>query len=350
MSGFDNVYLRFLSGQNMNSDKQPTENLVPADPEQTYRIGAVARLTGIPPDTLRVWERRYSVVTPFRSDAGTRLYRAADVGRLTLIKRLVDNGDAISHVAGLTLGQLRDRIKGLTPQRPTADAQPCRVAVLGSTLPALLQLEQTRSTKTDDAVQFVGLFTDQARFRDEASHLDLDLVVLEWPTIHQDELHEITDLLSRAEVPRAMVVYNFASRAVVERLDAQQITPKRAPVDAAELRRWCLTLHAAAAHAPLPAEMLSELNLGAPTPPRRYDSAALTRIAMASPAVRCECPRHLVQLVSSLVAFEKYSRECENRNADDAALHAFLHVATAQARAIMETAMARVIEAEGIDV
>jgi hypothetical protein len=76
----------------------------------------------------------------------------------------------------------------------------------------------------------------------------------------------------------------------------------------------------------------------------------LSRIAAASPTVKCECPHHLVQLVSSLVAFETYSRECEHRNADDAALHAFLHAATAQARATMEAALARVVEAEGIDV
>ena len=111
-----------------------------------------------------------------------------------------------------------------------------------------------------------------------------------------------------------------------------------------------MALHGAAADAPLPADMLSELSFGGPIPPRRYDSAALMRIAAASPVVRCECPHHLVQLVSSLVAFENYSRECENRNADDAALHAFLYAATAQARATMEAALARVIEAEGIDV
>jgi len=65
--------------------------------------------------------------------------------------------------------------------------------------------------------------------------------------------------------------------------------------------------------------------------------------------VRCECPHHLVQLVSNLAAFETYSQECENRNADDAALHAFLHAATAHARATLESALARVIEAEGIE-
>ena len=320
------------------------------DPGQTYRIGAVARLTGIPPDTLRVWERRYAVVTPFRSDAGTRLYRAHDVGRLTLIKRLVDGGDAISHVAPLSLEQLHERVKGLIPRPRNVDARPCRVGVLGATLPVQLELDGAGSNNAHESVQFVGLFTDEQRFRDEAGRLGLDLVILEYPSIHPDQLRDITDLLSRAGAPRAAVVYNFASRAVIERLEAQQIMLKRAPLDTAELKRWCQTLYGPVGEPPVQVDMLSELSLGGPIPPRRYDSAALMRIAAASPTVRCECPHHLVQLVSSLVAFEKYSRECENRNADDAALHAFLHAATAQARATMEAALARVIEAEGIEV
>ena len=38
--------------------------------ELNYRIGAVSRLTGVAPDTLRVWERRYGTVTPFRPRPG----------------------------------------------------------------------------------------------------------------------------------------------------------------------------------------------------------------------------------------------------------------------------------------
>jgi DNA-binding transcriptional MerR regulator len=317
---------------------------------QTYRIGAVARLTGIPPDTLRVWERRYSVVTPFRSDAGTRLYRSEDVSRLTLIKRLVDNGDAISHVAPLSLEQLRERVQGLTPSAPALESRPCRVVVLGPTLPALLEKGRAGGNGRDEAVQFVGLFDDELRFRDEAARLSPDLVVLEMPSIHPDQLRDVGVLLARAGAARTLIVYSFASRAVVDRLHAQGITTQRAPVDAAELTRWCAGLHGVGQDAPATGDVLAGLEIGAPIPPRRYDAAALTRIAAASPTVRCECPHHLVQLVSSLAAFESYSKECESRNAEDAALHAFLHAATAQARATMEAAMARVIEAEGIEV
>lgn len=319
------------------------------DAAQTYRIGAVARLTGIPPDTLRVWERRYAVVVPIRSASGTRLYAAEDVQRLTLIKRLVDHGDAISHVAGLSLVRLRERVHGLKPGAAESTvAVPCRVAVLGSALPAMLALERKSGHAVDERIEFVGLFEDAVRFRDEAARLRPDLVVLECPSIQADQISHLADLVTGAGGARGVVIYGFATRAVVERLEALHLIARPGPVDATELRRWCRMLHAGAWDAPPPADVLADLNLGGPIPARRFDMASLTRLATISQTVHCECPRHLVALISSLAAFEAYSRECESRHVDDAALHAFLHAATAQARATMEAALARLVEAEGI--
>ena len=78
--------------------------------EQNYRIGLTTQITGIRPETLRAWERRYSVVKPIRTEAGDRLYTQADIDRLLLINRLVDNGDAISAVANLSHDTLKERI------------------------------------------------------------------------------------------------------------------------------------------------------------------------------------------------------------------------------------------------
>lgn len=48
-----------------------------------YTISHAARLTGVPAATLRVWERRYALVEPLRTDGGYRLYdeRALQVVR-----------------------------------------------------------------------------------------------------------------------------------------------------------------------------------------------------------------------------------------------------------------------------
>ena len=55
-------------------------------------IGAVERDTGLSKDTLRVWERRYGFPTPERDSAGERAYSLAQVEKLRLIKRLLDQG------------------------------------------------------------------------------------------------------------------------------------------------------------------------------------------------------------------------------------------------------------------
>lgn len=309
---------------------------------QTYRIGAVSRLTGIPPDTLRVWERRYHVVEPIRTASGTRLYAPEDVGRLSLIKQLVDRGDAISSVAGLSLEQLQDRVRASAiPAQDRMPDRPCRVVVLGSAL-----AERMRQEAEDlQGIELVGAFADRDRFVAEAPALRADVAILDYPTIHADQVRDIARLTVDAGASRALVIYRFAAAPAIERLGARRVAARRGPVDAKELRRWCLL---AAAEVPSPAGAEVGVDLSRPIPQRRFSEAALARIATVSTTVRCECPHHLVDLIAGLLAFEAYSEECEIRNQEDAALHAFLHRATAQARALMEVALARVIEVEGL--
>jgi DNA-binding transcriptional MerR regulator len=77
-----------------------------SESETTYSVGSVARLTGLSPDVLRAWERRYGVVTPLRTHGGTRRYRSTDLERLRLVKAAVDAGHRISEVARLDLSEL----------------------------------------------------------------------------------------------------------------------------------------------------------------------------------------------------------------------------------------------------
>lgn len=57
-----------------------------------YSVQHAARLTGIAPDTLRMWERRYQVVTPERSESGYRLYDDEALRRLSAMRSLVAAG------------------------------------------------------------------------------------------------------------------------------------------------------------------------------------------------------------------------------------------------------------------
>jgi DNA-binding transcriptional MerR regulator len=103
--------------------------------DASFSMRVVARLTGLPADTIRVWERRYQVVAPTRTDGNTRRYSADDVRRLTLLREATDLGHRIGDVAYLGESALvrlinQDNIASLTapegsPLRP-ADTY-CRV-------------------------------------------------------------------------------------------------------------------------------------------------------------------------------------------------------------------------------
>lgn len=71
-----------------------------------YPIRAVSKLTGLPLDTLRAWERRYKAVRPRRGERG-RLYEEGDIRRLVMLRELVAQGFAIGQVAKLNDRQLR---------------------------------------------------------------------------------------------------------------------------------------------------------------------------------------------------------------------------------------------------
>jgi DNA-binding transcriptional MerR regulator/methylmalonyl-CoA mutase cobalamin-binding subunit len=67
----------------------------------------VAGRTGLTPDLLRAWEKRYGAVAPVRSPGGQRLYSDADVERLSVLARAVEGGRAIGQIANLSLGELQ---------------------------------------------------------------------------------------------------------------------------------------------------------------------------------------------------------------------------------------------------
>lgn len=75
----------------------------PASDRGVYGISVAAELSGIPVQSLRLYES-YGLLTPARSDGGTRRYSADDLARLRRISALVDAGinlAAIARILGL---------------------------------------------------------------------------------------------------------------------------------------------------------------------------------------------------------------------------------------------------------
>jgi methanogenic corrinoid protein MtbC1 len=71
-----------------------------------FPLRTVAAMTGLTPDLVRAWERRYGVVAPIRGARGARLYTSADIRHLRLLARVVAGGRAIGDVAALSRAEL----------------------------------------------------------------------------------------------------------------------------------------------------------------------------------------------------------------------------------------------------
>jgi DNA-binding transcriptional MerR regulator/methylmalonyl-CoA mutase cobalamin-binding subunit len=85
-----------------------------------HPIGLVARRTGLKPDLIRAWERRYNAVAPGRSSTRRRLYSDADIERLQLLRRVVRTGRGIGQVARLG----NDELLALLAEEPAEEPLP----------------------------------------------------------------------------------------------------------------------------------------------------------------------------------------------------------------------------------
>lgn len=114
----------------------------------------VIRRTGLSPDLLRAWEKRYQVVEPSRSEGGQRLYSDADIDRLALLKRATGLGRNIGQVAELDRSALirlvRDDEAALAPPSasPAAEATPAAPSFLTTALRAVEGLDAQRLEAT----------------------------------------------------------------------------------------------------------------------------------------------------------------------------------------------------------
>jgi methylmalonyl-CoA mutase cobalamin-binding subunit len=77
------------------------------DPLAGASIRVVANRTGIAPDTLRVWERRYGFPRPSRRPGGSRVYSESDIARLHVVAHALAAGFRPSEVVALPLPDLR---------------------------------------------------------------------------------------------------------------------------------------------------------------------------------------------------------------------------------------------------
>lgn len=95
-SHHDNGMSNGLKTKNKSENDPSSDRLNP-----TYNLKAVVNETGLKPDTLRAWERRYGLPNPHRTAGGHRLYSERDVDLLKWLIARQEEGLSISRAIDL---------------------------------------------------------------------------------------------------------------------------------------------------------------------------------------------------------------------------------------------------------
>lgn len=293
-------------------------------PESPYfEIGAVAKITGLSPNTLRTWERRNFIQAGLRSPTGRRRYSQEQVEQLALMKRLTNMGDSISSISKLSLTELRSRVleyetrhvEARSKQSATDRIRVLPIGKLASTWADILpnQFEKLSSDEENPGLLMVDLDASAIECRRRVS-----VAALENP-----------------DIPMALV-YDYAPSELLRQFSKEGRFLIRIPCSPELLTHY---LNAALANATHQADPTAQSDISFKSAPRVFTDKQLATIAASNPNIKCECPHHTSALVASLASFENYCRRCEIESPDDKEVHEYLGTEIGKARAIVEDAL-----------
>lgn len=266
---------------------------------------------------------------------GSALYSVEHVERLALLKQLVDQGHAIGLLAELRPEELKAMLGG---REQALAREPVRALVAGSNLPRRLAAMGSEAS----GIRMLGHCPDIDELHDLAPDTAAEVLIVEKSELDEGIVARIAFVRARLGIDAVLVLYRFCASATIRALRGQGCLIARIPADIGELTFLCRSA--------VRGMRLPEQGKPAAPPPRRYDDGTLAALAQVNQGPACECPRHLAEVLMTVGSFERYSAQCGSRNPEDAELHARLSHAAAQARALLEEAMAQLILAENLAV
>ena len=157
------------------------------------RIGELSRRSGVSPELLRAWERRYGLLRPERSAGGLRLYSSGDLERVRAMQRHMTEGLAAREAAALA-------------GRGAAEPAPRSAGV------AVFDPDQVR-TELGDALEAFDEPRAQVVFDELLSTTSVDALVTD---VVMPYLHDLGERWERGELSVAQE--HFASNVLRGRL------------------------------------------------------------------------------------------------------------------------------------
>lgn len=297
--------------------------------EDLYRIGAVAKRTGISPECLRAWERRYGL-EPAERAGKTRFYDAGQIERLTVIKALLDQGHPISQVIHLPAEVLSRR---LAPGRASSSlaASPTPLAASPTPKVALVGAALVRAYRDAEPAQgdrarlnVVAEWAGVADMYRDAVPSQLDCVVVYLPSLDPEDIEKIEQFMQGSHI---VVAFKYATAADLAACRDGGYPMLRWPADWDRLEALVV------------AGGVRDIDDTA----RRFSDGELLHISQAASRAACDSPRHLAELIGELNDYAVHAARCR---ADDR--HDVIEREVAVARAHLERALADQVEQHGL--
>ena len=76
-----------------------------------YSIKDLEKFSGIKAHTIRIWEQRYQLLTPKRTETNIRYYDESQLKYLLNVTLLVENGFRISHICSMSDEEFNKNLK-----------------------------------------------------------------------------------------------------------------------------------------------------------------------------------------------------------------------------------------------
>ena len=316
----------------------------------SYRIGAVSQTTGIPVSTLRIWEKRYQAFSPIKSPGNHRIFDESDVSKALLLKQLSQQGHAISSIAGVGLAQLRQissqsvRSKAHRPANSAGEKPTTFLAVVGIAMANRIESKKFNLLVQDNPLKVSHVFPNLEDALTDEIPMKARVLLVKVNSLQAPIQVTLQALKKKHRFEQTLVVYNFATEAMVQALKLAGIVVRREPISDAELADLLQSVLF------VDATRAQEFGTsGSVITARKFSDITLSRVASISTNVLCECPRHVAELISQLASFEEYSQDCLNKSPRDAHLHSYLQSISGSARCLFENALEKIALHEGID-
>ena len=169
-----------------------------------YKIKDLEVLSGVKAHTIRIWEKRYNLLSPDRTDTQIRLYTDEDLVILLNVCLLYKHGVKISHIANMSFSQVQSKVTEIHGLHNSNDS--CEQLIL-----ALLTLDECLFRDT-----LGGLIRDVGLTKTFTEHLIpfLDRIGIMWlvGSINASQEHFISNLIRQkiiAEIDKMPIPVNL---------------------------------------------------------------------------------------------------------------------------------------------